>query len=66
MNSALLTNEAFLDKQGLAEFLVCSVRWIEFRMAEGLPHRYIAGRAKFQPSVVLAWLEENGHMKENK
>jgi hypothetical protein len=58
-----VTAEKFLDKRGLADFLSCSVRWIEARMAEGLPHFYLAGRVKFQPSEAVAWLEANGHIR---
>ncbi len=52
--------EPWLDKRGLAEHLACSVRWIERRMEQGLPHTHIAGRAKFRASEVEAWLERQG------
>jgi hypothetical protein len=52
--------EPWLDKKGLAAHLACSVRWIERRMEDGMPHRHIAGRAKFRASEVEAWLERNG------
>lgn len=52
--------EPWLDKRGIAEHLACSVRWIERRMEEGMPHTHIAGRAKFRASEVEAWLEQRG------
>ena len=55
--------EPWLAKAQLAEYLACSERWIECRMAEGMPHATIAGRIKFKVSEVEAWLEENGHME---
>jgi len=54
--------EPWLDKKGLAEHLGCGERWIEYRMAEGMPSWKIAGRIKFRVSEVEAWLLENGHM----
>lgn len=57
------TLEPWLDKKGLAAHLGCGVRWIETRMAEGLPHAMIAGRVKFRPSEVEPWLEQHGHIE---
>jgi hypothetical protein len=59
----LLKLEPWLNKKGLEEYLACSERWIEGRMAEGMPHAKIAGRIKFKTSEVEPWLEENGHME---
>ena len=53
--------ERWLDKRGIAAHLSCSVRTIERRIEEGLPHRYIMGRARFRASEVEAWLERNGY-----
>jgi hypothetical protein len=55
--------EPWLSKQALAAHLGCSERWIEYRVQEGLPSWRIAGRMKFRPSEVEAWLLENGHME---
>lgn len=55
--------EPYLDKKHLALHLGCSVRWIEHRMEEGLPHALIAGRAKFKASEAEPWLEERGHIE---
>jgi hypothetical protein len=55
--------EPWLDKRALAAHLGCSERWIEYRAREGMPSWLIAGRRKFKPSDVEAWLIENGHME---
>lgn len=55
--------EPFLDKAGICEYLVCSEKWIELRMKEGLPCTRIAGRIKFRASEVEQWLEQNGHLE---
>lgn len=55
--------ERWFDKRGLAAHLSCSVRWIERRMEEGMPHTHIAGRAKFRISEVEPWLWEHGHIE---
>ncbi|MGH2955298.1 MAG: hypothetical protein ACRD2Z_10150 [Thermoanaerobaculia bacterium] len=57
--------EPWLDKQGLAEHLACGVRWIEDRIAEGMPCALIAGRRKFRISEVEPWLERAGHIKRD-
>jgi hypothetical protein len=55
--------EPWLAKAQLAEYLACSERWIETKMAEGMPHAKIAGRIKFKPSEVEAWLAANGYLE---
>jgi hypothetical protein len=55
--------EAWLTKPQLCDHLGCSERWIENRMAEGMPAWKIAGRIKFKVSEVEPWLQENGHME---
>jgi hypothetical protein len=47
-----------MSKQQLAAALGFSVRWVEYRLAEGLPHRRIGGRVRFQRSVAEAWLQD--------
>ncbi len=32
-------------------------------MAEGMPHKYIAGRAKFKVSLVEPWLDQHGFIE---
>ncbi len=53
----------WLGKTKIAEHFDCSIRWIERRMEEGLPHTHIAGRAKFRVSEVEPWLEAHGHIE---
>lgn len=55
--------ESWLDKQGLAKHLSCSVRSIEFAVQAGMPHSRIFGRIKFQVSTVLPWLEDHGYVE---
>lgn len=55
--------EPWLDRQALAEYLGCSVRSVEQRMAEGMPVWKVMGRVKFKVSEVEPWLEENGYME---
>lgn len=55
--------DRWLDKTGISEHYSCSIRWIERRMEEGLPHAHIAGRAKFRVSEVEPWLQEHGHIQ---
>lgn len=52
----------WLDKRQFAERLSCSVRWIGYRLAEGMPHARIAGRVKFDPALAERWLEEHGYI----
>lgn len=56
--------ERWRDKHGLAEHFSCGIRWIEERMAEGMPHKYIAGKAKFKVSRVEPWLDQHGFIEE--
>jgi hypothetical protein len=56
--------EPWLDKRTLAAHLGCKVRWLEYRMAEGMPHAFIAGRIKFRASAVEPWLKEHGYIEE--
>jgi hypothetical protein len=52
--------EPWLTKKQLAERLGCGIRFLGYRMTEGLPHP-IAGRMKFRQSEAEAWLEAHGH-----
>lgn len=54
--------EPWLTKADLAEHLGCSVRWIESRIADGLPCATIAGRRKFKASEAEEWLEREGYI----
>jgi hypothetical protein len=55
--------EPWLDKRALAAHLGCSIRWLEYRIEEGLPHAMLAGRIKFRASEAEPWLEQHGHLK---
>jgi hypothetical protein len=55
--------EPWLDREELAAHLGCSVRWIRYRQAEGMPHALIAGRCKFRASEVEPWLQARGHLE---
>lgn len=52
--------EPYLDKHGLAEYLVCSPQWVVAREEEGMPSEMIAGRLKFKVSEIEPWLREHG------
>jgi hypothetical protein len=56
--------ELWLPKRELAQALGVSVRWIEQRMVEGLPHREIAGKRVFRISTVESWLATRGYLRE--
>jgi hypothetical protein len=56
--------ELWLPKRELARRLGVSVRWIDYRLAEGLPHREIAGRVVFRLSTVEGWLRTRGLLKD--
>lgn len=58
-----LDPDRWRDKHGLAEHLCCGVRWIEGRMAEGMPHAEIAGRVKFKVAEAEPWLYEHGFIE---
>jgi hypothetical protein len=62
VSTRLADLEPWLDKRALAAHLDCGERWIEYRMAEGMPAWKIAGRVKFRVSEVEPWLRENGYM----
>jgi hypothetical protein len=47
----------------MAAQLGCSLRWLEYRVAEGMPTAVIAGRRKCRQSEVERWLERHGYMR---
>jgi hypothetical protein len=49
--------EPWLSKKEDALHYGFSTRWVEYRLAEGMPHRKIGGAIRFQLSEVDAWLE---------
>jgi excisionase family DNA binding protein len=50
--------EPWITKQQLARHLGFSVRWVEYRVAEGLPHSRMGGRLRFQRTAVERWLSD--------
>jgi hypothetical protein len=56
--------EMWLAKAELAKALGVSVRWIEQRMTEGLPHREIAGKRVFRLTVAEEWLRRRGYVRD--
>lgn len=55
--------ESYLSKQALASHYAMSVRWVEKRIAEGLPVAdYMDRRPRFRLSETDAWLRECGHL----
>ena len=47
--------ERRLTKAEYAEYLRCSPRWLEYRLAEGLPSEMIAGRRTARHRAVREW-----------
>lgn len=63
MASATVTRlEPWLGYAELARHLDCSARWLEYRVAEGMPCALIAGRRKFKASEAENWLAREGHL----
>jgi hypothetical protein len=56
---ALERPERWLCKRDLADHLGFGIRWVEYRMLEGMPHKRIGGRARFQLSSVETWLAQH-------
>ena len=42
----------------------CKKRWLEARVAEGMPSAIIAGKRVFRISEVVPWLRDRGHIEE--
>jgi hypothetical protein len=54
----------WLDKRACARELGMSVRWLEDRMADGLPHRVISGKPQFRLAAVESWLRSRALLRE--
>lgn len=63
--SPVVQLEPWRNKRELAAFFGCSVRWIESRLAEGMPSAMIAGRRKFRASECEEWLERAGQIRRS-
>jgi excisionase family DNA binding protein len=51
--------EPFITKSELARHMGFSVRWVERRVRDGMPHYRVGGRLRFQKSKAIAWLMEH-------
>jgi hypothetical protein len=58
-----VSTEPWLSKQDLARHFACSVRSVEFAVADGMPHAIVFGRVKFRASEAEIWLEKNGRLE---
>lgn len=52
--------EPWITRQQIAAELGMSVRWIDYRIAEGMPSRKLRGARRFRLSEVEAWLRQKG------
>lgn len=50
--------ERYLTKTDLARHLQMTPRWINYRMADGMPHHRWGRAVRFRLSEVEAWLEK--------
>lgn len=48
--------EPLTTKKELARRLNISERWIEYRMADGLPHYRMGSAVRFETAAVLNWI----------
>ena len=49
-------SERWVSKRELASHYGFTVRWVEYRLAEGMPSRLIGSRRRFRISEVDQWL----------
>lgn len=58
--------EPWVSWAQLSAFLggACRKRWLEARVAEGMPSAIIAGKRVFRISEVVPWLRDRGHIEE--
>ena len=54
------SRERFVTKREVAEHLAFSARWVELRVAEGMPSYRFGGRRRFRISEVERWLRQHG------
>lgn len=58
------THEPWLSKKQIAAHFGRTTRWVEMRMAEGMPHRKDGesreARTMFRMSDVEAWMDDRG------
>jgi hypothetical protein len=57
--------ERYMSWDQLGEYLGgASKRWLEQRVAEGMPSSKIAGKRCFQESKAVPWLAEHGYIED--
>ena len=56
ISPALPQREPYVTKQHVAAFYRFTPRWVELRVAEGMPCHRFGGRVRFLMSEVDAWL----------
>lgn len=63
---APIPSEPWVSWAQLSTFLggACKKRWLEARVAEGMPSAIIAGKRVFRISEVVPWLRDRGHIEE--
>lgn len=61
-----IPSEPWVSWAQLSTFLggACKKRWLEARVAEGMPSAIIAGKRVFRISEVVPWLRDRGHIEE--
>lgn len=52
-----LIRDRWLSKQQLADYFGRSPRWVQYRVAEGMPHRRYGQRLQFSIPQVERWLD---------
>ena len=52
----------WLTKAEYAEHVRCSTRFLEYRLAEGLPSELRFGKRVFNPPIADEWLRREGHI----
>jgi excisionase family DNA binding protein len=52
-----LAAEPYLSKRQLADLLGFSVRWVDYKVREGMPSHRFGKRRRFRLSEVERWLE---------
>lgn len=58
--------EPWVSLSEFAKHCDCSVRFLKYRVAEGMPSAIIAGKRKVQMRPALDWLEREDHILRSK
>lgn len=58
-------HERWISLNDYADYLGMTKRWVEARVAEGMPTRLTGGRRRVRISAADEWLLRNGHMEED-